>query len=219
MLQTEGIIYLAENRACFQTDTFRSYLTLPNPQSTSPFTSLIKFADNTLSAQKTSTLLANDDYVVIFLPLVGAVEVFYQKESKIINSGEVAYLSVKNRDEILIQNPYEAELINYLEIWIKPENQMPYGKYFYEFDLVKNANTLFRVAENQLNEKVFMGKFGGREEGILPINNSAFVFIINGAFEVQNRLLEARTGLLLWNLDELEIEGLAYENIILVINN
>ena len=219
MQQTEGIIYLSEKRECFQTDTFRSFLTLPNPRSSSTFTSLIKFADNTLSAQKTSILLADDDYVVMLIPLVGALEVFYQKESKILNSGALACFSIKNLDEILVQNPYENELINYLEIWIKPENQMPYGKYFYEFDLKKNANSLFQIAENHLTEKVFIGKFGGREEGVLPIENNAFVFIINGAFEVQNRLLEARTGLYLWNLDELEIEGLAYENIILVISN
>jgi hypothetical protein len=219
MRQTEGIIYLSEHRECFQTDTFRSYFTLPNPTSTSPFTSLIKFLDNTLSAQKTSIFLADDDYVIILLPLVGAVEVFYQNESNILNPGELACFSIKNQDEILIQNPYETELINYLEIWIKPEKQMPHGKYFYEFDLEKNVNSLFQIAENYLTEKVFMGKFGGRKEGVLPIENSAFVFIINGAFEVQNRLLEARTGLSLWNLDELEVEGLAYENIILVINN
>lgn len=219
MLQTEGIIYLAENRACFQTDTFRSYLTLPNLDSTYAFTSIIKFADNTLSSQQTSIIIADDDYVVILLPLVGAVEVFYQKDNNILNSGEVACFSIKNQDEIHIQNPYEKELINYLEIWIKPEKKMPYGQYFYKFDLEKNNNTFFQIAENQLIKNFFMGKFGGREEGILPIENGVFVFIINGVFEVQNRLLEARTGLLLWNLEKLEIEGLAYENIILVISN
>ena len=217
MLQTEGIIYLSEKRECFQTETFRSYITLPNSESTSSFSSLIKFADNTLAAQKASMLLADDDYVVMLLPLVGAVEIFYQNENKIVNSGELAYFSVKNQDEIVIQNPYEIELINYLEIWIKPKRKMPYGQYFYKFDLEKNANSLFQITENQLVEKVFIGKFGGRKEGSLLIEKSAFVFIINGAFEVQNRLIESRSALLLWDLNELEFEGLASENIILII--
>ena len=169
MRQTEGIIYLSERRECFQTDTFRSYFTLPNPTSTSPFTSLIKFLDNTLSAQKTSIFLADDDYVIILLPLVGAVEVFYQNESNILNPGELACFSIKNQDEILIQNPYEAELINYLEIWIKPEKQMPHGKYFYEFDLEKNVNSLFQIAKNYLTEKVFMANLVGGKKAFFRL--------------------------------------------------
>ena len=44
-----------------------------------------------------------------------------------------------------------------------------------------------------------------------------FVFIIEGAFEVQNRLLEARDGLSLWNLSKLEFEALSNDAILMII--
>ncbi len=219
MLQTEGIIFLSEKRKCFENDTFRSYIILPNPESVSPFTSLIKFADNTLSAQKTSILLVEEDYIVLLLPLVGAIEISYEKESKIVNSGEIAFFFVKNQDKILIQNPYENELVNYLEIWIKREDIIERGVFITQFNLEIAPNKLTEIfSANKISEKLFIGKFNGRKEDILPIENYAFVFVINGVFEVQNRLLENRDGLILWNLDELEFEGLGQENIILVIS-
>lgn len=71
---------------------------------------------------------------------------------------------------------------------------MLYGTHYREFDFTKNVNFFIRVAKNQLIEKVFIGKFAGSGKGELPIEKSAFVFVINGTFEVQNRLLETRTG-------------------------
>lgn len=48
--------------------------------------------------------------------------------------------------------------------------------------------------------------------------NSLFVFIIQGVFEVQGRLLHARDGLGLWNeANEIELEALSNDAIILLI--
>ena len=45
----------------------------------------------------------------------------------------------------------------------------------------------------------------------------AFVFVIEGAFEVQGTLLHERDGLALWKTEEVEMEALSNEAIILVI--
>ncbi|WP_409034090.1 hypothetical protein [Runella sp.] len=66
-----------------------------------------------------------------------------------------------------------------------------------------------------------MGKFGGREEGIYtvrnPERNGVFIFVIEGAFEVQNRLLHPRDGLSLTHVTEVEFEALSNDAILLVL--
>ena len=65
--------------------------------------------------------------------------------------------------------------------------------------------------------KVFIGKFGGREEGFLEEITKAFVFVIHGIFEINNCLIESRTGLSLRNINKIVFEGLGAKNIILMI--
>lgn len=46
-----------------------------------------------------------------------------------------------------------------------------------------------------------------------------FAFVIEGAFEIQGRLLEAKDGLALWNDNEIEMEALSNGAIILLIES
>ena len=67
---------------------------------------------------------------------------------------------------------------------------------------------------------VSIGKFSGRGETIykLPNRNSGlFAFVIEGAFEVEGRLLHARDGLTLWETEEAEMEALSNDAIVLLI--
>jgi quercetin 2,3-dioxygenase len=218
MKDFDAIIYLAENRNCFQTEAFRSLITLPSKNVESSFDSIIKFADNTLSAKQTSTFLFEGNQMVILLPLVGAIEIFENEKSKIVNSGEIAHIFRKKNEQIIIQNPYENDLINYLEIWMNWGDIRDEQIIINTFDLEKNENKLIEIPSQEGLMKIYIGKYGGREEDVLSIKNNAFVFVINGVFEVQNRLLESRTGLSLLQIEELEFEGLAQENIILIIS-
>ena len=91
MSQREAIIFLAENRKCFQTENFRSFITLPPQNSELKFDSIIKFADNTLSPQKSCELVAESNYVIIFLPLVGALEITHSSGSNLLNLGDLLH--------------------------------------------------------------------------------------------------------------------------------
>lgn len=208
MKQTEGNIYLADKRHVFQTEIFRSFSTI---HVENPFASIIKFSDNTLVGGKSCQLQSDGSYSVIFLPLVGAIDV----DGKIINSGEVAYWFVQENEALTIENPYEEELVNYLEIWIKTDKNEPVFK---GFDLENHKNTLVDISGKTTKTNLFIGKFDGRNEDVLHLNEAkqAFIFIINGAFEVQNRLLESRDAVSLWNCDEIDFEALSNEAIILL---
>ncbi len=64
-------------------------------------------------------------------------------------------------------------------------------------------------------------KFAGRKEAVYKISrqkNSVFAFVIQGAFEVQGRLLHARDGLGLWDDTNLiELEALSNDAIVLLV--
>ena len=47
--------------------------------------------------------------------------------------------------------------------------------------------------------------------------NGFFAFVIEGAFELEGRLLHARDGLALWNLEKIEWEALSGGAILLVL--
>jgi quercetin 2,3-dioxygenase len=219
LLEAEAIIHLAEKRECFQTDTFRR-LSFEDIFSQNPDNQIItKFSDTTLAAQSSCNLLAKEGSILVLLPLVGAVEIFSSQEKKLLNAGEIAYFYLKQNDSIFIQNPFETELINYVEIWLKPDTNDVFENVFQEFNLEKEPNQLIQLLGNTSKYEFFIGKYAGRQEGVLPVNEheKVFAFVINGVFEVQNRLLESRTGLTLWNTSDIEFEALAVDNIILLV--
>jgi hypothetical protein len=72
------------------------------------------------------------------------------------------------------------------------------------------------------SDKTVVGKiglYGGRQEETVVNQNTAnvlFSYVISGAFEVQNRLLEVGDALTLWNAEELEFEALSDGAVVLV---
>lgn len=65
----------------------------------------------------------------------------------------------------------------------------------------------------------FIGLYDGRKEGVYTVsqkNRSVFGMVINGAFELQNRLLETRDALLMAEAETIEFEALS-ENALLIL--
>jgi hypothetical protein len=64
----------------------------------------------------------------------------------------------------------------------------------------------------------FIGAFEGRKhEGLtIDLAKSVFVFVVQGAFEVEDRLLQPRDGLAFRNLTSLAFESLSENAVILV---
>lgn len=230
--QTEGQIYLSSQRGCSQLSWFRSFHTfnfgLYQDQNREPFGNLQVFNDDTLAAGKSFKMQLEANTEVILLPIVGAVE--YKNslgETGILEAGLMQIFSATKGMEYEITNPYETELINFIQIFLTNNNNSFTPK-TQEIDIdLETRNqlfTLFSPGGNGLttNEKTFgyIGKYSGRSEYLYQLKNpenGIFVFIIEGAFEVQNRLMEARDGLSLRNLDELEFEALSNDAIILIL--
>jgi len=65
-----------------------------------------------------------------------------------------------------------------------------------------------------------MGQFDCRAEATLLVSkpgNALFAYAIEDEFEVQYRLMHARDGLVLWDLDETGLEALSNNAIIMLI--
>jgi len=63
-------------------------------------------------------------------------------------------------------------------------------------------------------ETISIRKYDGRIDDVYKIKNTdcrIFAFVIDGAFAVQNRMMQAIDGLALWNVDEKEFEASSNE--------
>lgn len=191
MANTEAIIYLSDSRTHVETNKYRTFQSLKNP-----FHNLFAFHDETLSA----TAATDHRSTSLIIPLVG----------DIITTQQLAPGQVQILKNPTITNPYERELVNYLVVSFSNDP----GETIADFELA--ANKLQQITANNF----FIGKYDGRRHDTYKLSDTAsgiFVFVIEGAFEVQNRLLHPRDGLALWNLTELEFEALSNEAMILLI--
>jgi hypothetical protein len=227
--KTEATIYLASQRGCSQTDSFRSCHTFNYAkyfnEHRKPVGHLKAINDNTLKESFTIKHTPQDTTLVILLPIVGACEYKSSGTQGLADVGQIAAFCVSEDTEFEISNPYESELINYLHIELVIDCPLNFTNYS-EFDLDSNTNKLVLLFPDQpaiyKNVSIHLGKFQGREECVYKLQDASkriFAFVIEGVFEFQNRLLHARDGLLLNNAPEVEFEALSNDAIILLIED
>jgi len=230
--QTKGQIYLAAQRGISQLSWFRSFHTFNfgsyQDEFRVPFGNLQVLNDDTLAAGKSCIMKLEQNTEVILIPVVGAVE-FHNSlgENGILEAGQLQIFSAENSMDYEITNPYDTELVSFIQLWLKNDNpNFVAGNQegTIELDTKNQLVPLFSPKDEGLKIQqeayAYIGKYGGREEGIYKLKNpenGIFVFIIEGAFEVQNRLMESRDGLSLWNPEELEFEALSNDAIILIL--
>ncbi len=239
--QAEAQIYLAAQRGCTQTEFLRSYHGFNfgayyDPSRTA-FGSLYLLNDDTLQAGASLSLRVEINTTVLLLPVVGGLEYAGNRAGEAIVTtdflapGQVGVLQLASGMTYTVTNPYETEAINFLQIWFSSpaENFVP-GVQHTQFSLT-TKNTLLPLFDpeyTQTNPRRhgYIGQFNGRHEETYLVNGSTppghggqvFVFVLQGVFEVANRLLQERDGLALhYSHDALvEFEALSNEAIILL---
>lgn len=221
---SQGKIFLAGERGHTETEWFRSYNTFNfgdyQLDSKSSFEDLYVLNDDTIAAGRRIALTVEEDTDILLLPTVGTLSYSDSLGNEtLVNAGELQLFSTPAKTTIQLTNPHENGLINYLQFWLKnPLESLSYPEII-SFDIQKNKNSLIEIY-SAVGRKYSIGKFGGREEITYEVSGrdkKTFVYVVEGAFEVQFRLLESRDGLGLWNLQQVEIEALSNDAIILVI--
>ncbi len=212
--QSKGKIFLADDRTVRQNENSRTYFHF-NTHSEN-FGSLHSFNDETLAGGRSLRLTVTGDCRKIIIPVVGSVQ--YSDDSgnsRTVHPGEILLLNLVCGSMIEIECPYEKELINFLNIGMYPE-----------YPIERSTVQVFRFNLNQQpglieHNGIAIGRFPGRYDTNYKMKDplkGAFIFVIEGVFEVQGRLLHSRDGLSLWKVGStIEMEALSNDAILLLL--
>ncbi|QMW05279.1 pirin family protein [Spirosoma foliorum] len=231
--QTQAQLYLADQRGCSQIEYFRSFHGFNFGSYVSehrtPFGALKLLNDDTLKAGSTISMQVEENTTVMLLPVAGGLEFKSSLEAGFLEAGQVQILSLAAGMSYEVSNPYETELINFIQIWLTDQsNELAPASHQTNFDLTNKNQLLPLVAintddqANHCQHIGFIGSYTGREEAVYQTRkaeNGVFVFVLNGAFEVQNRLLHERDGLALSSIrnGEVDFEALSNEALLLLL--
>lgn len=208
-------VFNSGNHNCFATFNFDHYQDL----SRNAFGSLKILNEVILAPQQRITRAVKSNTNVIILPLFGGIE--YKDNfgnEEFVRVDQIRVLAADDDLEIQTFNPYKEENVSYLEIDFQMGRQYfknYFQQYKFGFNLRNKLNRLFEV-EKAIG---FIGVYDGRKEGRYTLKNprnGAFVFVIHGAFEVENRLLEAKDGLGISKTPTIEWEALSENAVLLV---
>lgn len=231
--QTQAQLYLSDQRGCSQVDYFRSFHSFNFgsyvSESRQPFGTLQLLNDNTLKAGCSISMKVEQNTDVILLPLVGGLEFSSSTGTGFLEAGQAQLLSLSAAMDYEVSNPYETELINFIEIWLTNLSNefLPKGHQTH-FDLTDKNKLLplFATQETGQNghaqHSSFIGKYKGSQDAtyrLTTTENRVFVVVLSGAFEVQNRLLHERDGLALTTIfnGEVAFEALSNDAILLLL--
>ena len=153
----------------------------------------------------------NSEY--LFLPLFGKIQLNIYDEC--ISANQVIYCK-SNTDKITIHNLLSSDKADILILEKKSINNDEFIKIQdIDFRLKNNLNTIL----DNLGFPNFIGLYDGRQEDCYTLQNSnknIFAFVLNGAFEFENRLLETRDALILTDTLNCHFEALS-ENALLLL--
>lgn len=227
-MEAKAIIHLGDQRGHIEKEWMRSMLSFNfgkyKAENREPFGTLQVFNEDTLAAGKSIAMLVEEDTEVILIPLVGTLLFKNNKGSEIyIAPGTVQLFSAAKQDSYTLTNPFENdELVNFLQVWLY-KNKAPFSSKLqqFSFDLSCKDQLHNIILPADLNQSAFcyIGKFGGRKKDIYRLhkkNNGIYAFVIEGAFEVQDRLLHAKDGLAIWDTEEIDLEALSNDAILLL---
>ena len=219
-------IFLSDNRKIRQSSRYQSLSTFSSgdEQSTHELSSpgLYALDDVELAGSAGIDVDIKETSYMILLPITGDLIYTDAAGKKAwINVGELKIISLPAASGIRLTNPFPNDIINYLQICIRANRQMNQNiNALFNFDLHKKQNDLKEMYPLFSPFSISIGRFNGRKEGVYPMRSKKsrlFAFIITGAFEFENRLLETRDGLEVSGIEEAHFEALSEGAILLLI--
>jgi hypothetical protein len=206
--QTPAQIFKSDLRTVSKSDAFLNVSTFNfgdyQDWSRKPFGTLKVLNEATLAPLKKTLTFIDSNTEIVLLPLFGGIE--YKDNlgnEDFIRIEQIKHISAQKGMSFELSNPYEEENVSYLEIWfsVKTANFEPASnRSDFGFTYRNKLNPLFEFS----NTIGFIGVYDGRREGFYALKNNlngVFVFVIKGAFEVENRLLQEKDGLSLKKIE------------------
>jgi hypothetical protein len=217
MKPKSNIIHWAESRSITQTVDYRIHTSISSTEPNLDQADKLKlFRDTTIAPTKSIIIeqLSNACYGII--PLVGGLEIKKNETTIFIEPGQYFFQSRSDKQSFLVQNPYETEHINFLEICF----DCAFEKYFTtgNFNLEDNLNGLIEL-ETLLSPKIYLGKLTARKELqiIFEEITNVYFFVVSGSFEANEMLLHNRDSASFMMVESLDFESLSPESIVMVV--
>lgn len=217
--ESQARMYLSDRRLKLQNpfaQNFNLFLTEQGYPSGN-FGALRSLTDDRLRGGISLLVQAEEAGTVVLIPYIGDVVLTVGTEGpRFLEEGRVQAFTVEPGDLYEIRNPYPDDAINFFQLRIS--GTTPQEVKVFPIVMEAYPNTLRPLYEG--THLLSIGQFDGRAESVYQLKNAAnniFVFVIEGAFEFQNRLLEPRDGLALWNVAEVEFEALSQGAVVLVV--
>lgn len=177
------------------------------------FFAIRSFNEETLAPLAFSQYNAEEHIRFILIPLVGTCECRVGNERIVVDAGQV-FSCCSTTAPIEIRNPFTEHYINYILIKLFSKQIVPPSVTGIAIEDERNMLMPIQSAEH----RIYLGMYDGRREQVVECKpgKAFFVFVIEGAFEVNNRLLHRRDGVGIWNAGQLEFESLSNDAVILV---
>ncbi|TRX35405.1 pirin family protein [Flavobacterium restrictum] len=216
-------IYKSEVRGVTATENFKRWTTFNFEEyqevSRKPFGALRVFNEEVLAPNQRMKINVASGMQLLVLPLFGGVDYTDNLGNKqFIRVEQIGAVLAQQAMTIELCNSYEKEQVSYLQIWLSGDVTVSKSSYT-EFNFgFTQKNSLISIFESSIATG-FIGIYDGRKEGIYTLknpSNGAFVFVINGAFEVENRLLESKDGLRLQGIPTVAWEALSNDAVLLI---
>lgn len=231
MKQTKAKIYLSDDRGLSETDWFRSRNSFlsseSHDESKQPFGNIYVLNDDTLAGNRSRSMVIEENTKALILPLIGAVKYRdNQKNDHFIVAGQAIITCLIPGTITQVSNPFEEDPVNFLQLWFRntASNGIDATELITYEDVDKNLNQLVRIgyspSEASLTYSISIGKFKKRGETVYkPVfeNPGIFLFVLEGAFEVEGRLLHPRDALAIWETGEIEMVAQSNDAIILLV--
>jgi hypothetical protein len=206
-------LFKGELRGLIQGHQRRSFVTFNQEnyfdESRKPIDPFIQFSEHYLYGSRQLEIVP-DKTSVILLPIEGELSIQAGETNRMISPQQVLILS--SNQVILIENRIQSETSRFYAIQIL-DDTLETGIHSFHLTARNELIPLLESGVFQLN----LGLYDGRKEGVQLVNKKKhlFISIINGVFEVQNRLMETTDSLLATNPSKIEFEALSENAIIL----
>ncbi|RYF73420.1 MAG: pirin [Cytophagaceae bacterium] len=234
--QAQAQIYLAEQRGHSESDNHQSEYTFNYgvycAEGREPFGALYLINDERLTAEASVSWQVDEPTEVVLLPVMGELDYSLNDSVTSLVPGQAGILSLTAGVSYSVTNPYPSESINFMQFWLKkPVSDFSAVAGQSGFDLTQ-PNTLLPLfgesdPEAATGYQGFIGRYSGRQNSVYVVRpvidgrkRRIFVFVLQGAFEVANRLLHQKDGLALEfdQTGEVEFEALSNDALLILID-
>jgi quercetin 2,3-dioxygenase len=220
MSRNESYIHLSKNRGVSKGEGFLSFISYSDEpkESVEAFRLLYRFGEKIIAPSQNVTIKAPSDCFYLTLPLVGGLDLLSIPGNPIVATGEMFGTTLSKEQELNIQNPFENETVDSLEILLASDFFICPNDFLLEnLNSESDFNNLKAILVGSFGE-IMIGTFESRREYLISEEKvfHAFVYVICGSFEVNGMLLHEKDSASFFNISSLDFESLSSQSIILV---